>query len=179
MSNSFQDQFLKAGLVTKKQVQKNNKANHTKKKQRSKKDVVVDESKRNATLVAQQDAARDRDLNKKKELQAQQKATSIEIDQLIRTNRIELTNECDVAYNFQHRGKIKRLYVTADIKQQLVKGKLGITRIDGRYEIVPKDVAEKIQQRNEKRVVTFEVEEQTTEQNDPYAEHQIPDDLMW
>ncbi|MCW8909235.1 MAG: DUF2058 domain-containing protein, partial [Gammaproteobacteria bacterium] len=65
------------------------------------------------------------------------------------------------------------------MKQKIINGKLGIARIEGRYELVPQDIAEKIQQRNEKRIVLFTEEDNTIDENDPYAEHQIPDDLMW
>ena len=65
------------------------------------------------------------------------------------------------------------------MKQQIIEGKLGIARIEGRYELVPKTIAEKIQQRNDKRVILFENTEQEIDENDPYAEFQVPDDLMW
>ena len=68
------------------------------------------------------------------------------------------------------------------MKQRIIEGKLGIARIEGRYELIPKLIAERIQQRNEKRVILFdyvENEEQVTDENDPYAEFQVPDDLMW
>ncbi|MCK4706235.1 MAG: DUF2058 family protein [Gammaproteobacteria bacterium] len=54
-----------------------------------------------------------------------------------------------------------------------------MARIIGQYELIPKAIAEKIQQRNEKRVILFEAEQLQVDENDPYAEHQIPDDLMW
>ncbi len=51
MGNSFQDQFLKLGLVDKKQVNKSKKQKHQKKKvQIPKKQVVVDENVLLATL---------------------------------------------------------------------------------------------------------------------------------
>ncbi len=65
------------------------------------------------------------------------------------------------------------------MKQQVIKGVLGIARIEGRYELVPKSIAEKIQQRNAKRVVLFSNEQEIVSDDDPYAEHQIPDDLVW
>jgi len=60
-----------------------------------------------------------------------------------------------------------------------IKGRLGIARIEGVYELVPKDVAEKIKQRNEKRVVIFEVDDDSKDENDPYADYEVPDDLVW
>ncbi len=183
MGNAFQDQLLKAGVVTKQQVKKAQSAKNKKKKeQRSKKDKVVDENKLKTQQAAKDKAEHDKALNKRKEDQAKQKATSIEIDQLITTNLIKRSEECEIIYNFEHRKKINRIYVNADMKQRIIEGKLGIARIEGRYELIPKLIAERIQQRNEKRVILFnniENEEQVADENDPYAEFQVPDDLMW
>lgn len=180
MSNPFQDQLLKAGLVTKKQVQKANQDKNKKhKQQRSKKAKPVDQTKLKAQQAAQDKAKRDRELNKRKQEQARQKANSIEINQLITNNCLTRDESCEIIYNFEHNKKIKRIYIDAQMKQKIIQGKLGIARIEGRYELVPINIAEKIQLRNAKRIVLFSDEKQTVDDNDPYAEHQIPDDLMW
>ena len=180
MNNPFQEQLLKAGVVSKQQVQKaNTEKNKKKKQQRSKKDVAVDEAKLKAKKIAEEKAARDRELNKRKEDQARGKAISAEINQLIMDNLIKRDENCEIAYNFEHNKSVKRIYINKEMQQQIVKGKLGIARIEGRYELVPQSVAEKIKQRNEKRVVLFEAEEKTTDENDPYADFEVPDDLMW
>ena len=185
MNNPFQEQFLKAGLVSKDQVKKANQAKakkqHQQKKQRSRKQLQAEDQKAamQARKAVQQKAERDRELNRKKQDQAQLKAISKEIDQLIRDHQVKRDDSCDIAYNFEHRDKVRRIYVNAEIKQGIVAGKLGIARIEGRYELVPLDVARKIQQRNDKRVVLFEAEQQTRHDNDPYADYQVPDDLMW
>lgn len=88
-------------------------------------------------------------------------------------------NIATLFHNFEHQNKVKRIYVNAEMRQQIIQGKLGIARIEGRYELVPRDVAGKIQQRNEKRIVIFDKDTQVVDENDPYAEHQIPDDLVW
>ena len=180
MGNAFQDQFLKAGVVTKLQVKKAQSASSKKKKdQRSKKDKAVDESKLKAQQAAKEKAEHDKALNLRKEEQAKQKAISAEIDQLIAKNCIKRNDECEIIYNFEHRKKINRIYVNSEMKQQIIDGKLGIARIEGRYELIAKVIAEKIQSRNEKRVILFEHEEETTDENDPYADFQVPDDLTW
>ena len=167
MSNPFQDQLLKAGLVTKKQVQKVQQEKNKKyKQQRSKKTQAVDETKLKAQQVAQEKAKRDRELNKRKEEQAQQKAISIEINQLITNNCLARDESCDIVYNFDHNKKVRRIYVNAEMKQQVVQGKVGIARIEGRYELVLKSIAEKIQQRNAKRIVIFDTQEAVDEDND-------------
>ena len=180
MGNPFQDQLLKAGLVTKKQVQKVQQDKSRKnKQQRSKKEQpVVDEVKLKAQQAAQEKARHDRELNKKKEDQARQKAISIEINQIITNNCLARDESCEIVYNFEHNKKVRRIYVDAEMKQKVVQGTLGIARIEGRYELVPKSIAEKIKQRNEKRVVIFDVEE-AVDENDPYADYAIPDDLTW
>ena len=180
MGNPFQDQLLKAGVVTKQQVKKAQSASNKKKKeQRSKKNKVVDESKLKAQQAAKEKTERDKALNQRKEDQAKQKAISAEIDQLITANLIKRSDDCEIVYNFEHRKKINRIYINAEMKQQVIDGKLGIARIEGRYELIPKLIAEKIQQRNEKRVILFDHVEQEVDENDPYAEFQVPDDLMW
>jgi uncharacterized protein YaiL (DUF2058 family) len=179
MGNAFQDQLLKAGLVTKQQVQKANKTKHKKNKLLSKKDASIDEKKIKLQQQAAEKAKRDLELNKKKQHQAKQKAISIEINQLIMNNTIKRDNKCEIVYNFEHQKKVKRLYVNNDMKQQIIKGQLGIARIEGRYELVPKAIAEKIQQRNEKRIVLFTDEQPNVDEKDPYADYKIPDDLIW
>ncbi|MDH5471966.1 MAG: DUF2058 domain-containing protein [Gammaproteobacteria bacterium] len=180
MNNPFQEQLLKAGLVSKQQVQK---AQHDKKKQKkqlnNKKTTPVDAAKLEAQQAAEAKARRDRELNQQKQEQARKKAISAEIDQLIINNRIERDDSCELAYNFEHQKKVKRIYINEDMKQRIINGKLGIARIEGRYELVPLAIAEKIQQRNDKRIVLFSDEEQIADENDPYADYKIPDDLVW
>jgi uncharacterized protein YaiL (DUF2058 family) len=179
MGNPFQDQLLKAGLVTKKQVQKAQQDKSRKnKQQRSKKEKVVDEAKLKAQQAAQEKARQDRELNKRKEQQARQKAISIEINQLITSNCLARDESCEIIYNFDHNKKVRRIYVNAEMKQQIVQGKLGIARIEGRYELVPKAIAEKIRQRNEKRIIIFD-DKEVVDEDDAYAGYEVPDDLTW
>ena len=184
MGNALQDQLLKAGLVTKKQVQKSNQEKARKRKQQPKNKQAVDQNKIKAQQAAEEKAKRDRELNRKKQEQARQKAISIEINQLITSNCITRDEDCEIAYNFEHNNKVKRVYVNQQMKDKIIKGALGIARIEGRYELVPKDIAEKIQQRNAKRIIIYSDDkdlaaDREAKENDPYSEYQIPDDLVW
>jgi len=180
MANAFQDQLIKAGVASKKQVHDAKKNKKQKNKQaRSSNEKAVDEAKLKVQQAAKEKDKRDRELNKRKEAAAEQKAVSAEINQLIKTNAIKRGEACEIAYNFEHRGKVKRIYINEELKKQVIQGALGIARIEGGYELVPKLIAEKIQQRNEKRVVLFTSEEESVDENDPYADYQIPDDLTW
>jgi len=180
MSNPFQDQLIKTGLVSKKQIHSAKKAKNQKsKQQRSSNEVSVDETKLKIQQAATEKSKLDKELNQKKELQAQQKANSAAINQLITSNKLNRAENCEIVYNFEHNKKVKRIYVNEEMKQLIIEGKLGIARIDGIYELVPRVIAEKIQQRNEKRIVLFDADDQVVDENDPYAEFKIPDDLTW
>ena len=65
------------------------------------------------------------------------------------------------------------------MKQQIINGKIGITCLDNRYELVPRTIAEKIKQRNNKAVILYSADQASADADDPYAEYKIPDDLMW
>lgn len=182
MNNPFQEQLLKAGLVNEQQVKQAQQSKKKNKKQQPSKKQKQQQQNEKALKARQQQeqkAERDRELNKRKQQQAQSKAISAEINQLIRDNLIKRDEKCEVAYNFEHQGKVKRIYIDKDMQAQLIKGRLGIARIEGVYELVPVAVAEKIQQRNDKRVVIFEKEDKTKDENDPYADYEVPDDMMW
>ncbi len=180
MNNPFQEQLLKAGLVNKQQVKKaNQEKSRLKKQQRNKKEIVIDEIKLKRQQAVAKKVQRDRELNRKKEEQARNKAISAEINQLIAENSLKRDGSCEIVYNFEHRNKVNRIYVNKEMKQQIIQGKLGIARIEGRYELVPKVVAEQIKQRNEKRIILFSPQQQKIADDDQHADYQVPDDLMW
>lgn len=181
MNNPFQEQLLKAGLVTKEQVHKAQKEKHKNSKQKrpKKQRAAPDDNAIKAREAAAQKAKHDRELNQKKQEQARQKAVSVEINQLILQNQLKQNPDDDVAYRFEHQGKVKTIYVDETNRQKLAQGKIGIARIEGRYKLVPLAVAQKIRERNSKRIILIIPDNNEPDQNDPYAEFQVPDDIMW
>jgi uncharacterized protein YaiL (DUF2058 family) len=52
--------------------------------------------------------------------------------------------------------------------------------LGGEYELLPAAAAEKIMQRDASVIVLLNRDERATvDEDDPYADYQIPDDLMW
>ena len=179
--SSLQDQLLKAGLVSKSQVQKaKTDKKKSKKAQRKSKEVVVDESKLNAQKAKEEKIEKDRQLNAKKQAEAEQKAIQAQVKQLIQTNIIS-KDDGEVAYHFKDGNIIKKIYITEALQEQLMKGRLSIGIIDDRYELIPTGVADKIAQRDEDAVIRViaENEDGNQDDDDPYADYKIPDDLMW
>lgn len=179
--SSLQDQLLKAGLVDEKKAKKvkNDKRKATKQQHKSKA-VVVDETKAAAAQARAEKAERDRRLNEDRKAEAERKAIAAQIKQLIEMNRQPkgAGGSGEVAYNFTDGKQIKKIYVSEEVQGLLTRGRLAIVKLGKGYELVPAPVAEKISQRDESYVIAQAVAQEVDE-DDPYADYQIPDDLMW
>lgn len=176
---SLQDQLLKAGLVDKTKAGKVKKDKHKQLKQQPKGRLEEDETKRLARLAREEKAARDREINRHRQAELERRAIHAQIQQLVSSNRVDRRGG-EAAYQFSDEGKIKKLYVTEKLHQQLVKGHLAIVSVDSGYELVPAGVADKIAERDARLVVVNNRRvDDGVDVDDPYAEFQIPDDLMW
>lgn len=182
--SSLQEQLLKAGLVDEKKLarakqEKNKQADQARRK-RGKKSQPPDATRQRAQ---NKKAERDRELNRQRQQQARQKELAAQATQLIVDNRLERTRG-EQPYGFVYKRKVKKIYVTEAQKKQLADGQLAIATYvaaDGRlFELVPKAVAEKIGQRDESFLVNIDpVEDSTRDENDPYSDYEVPDDLIW
>ncbi|HAQ26330.1 DUF2058 domain-containing protein [Stutzerimonas nitrititolerans] len=179
MSLSLRDQLLKAGLVNEKQVKQAGKQQKKQQRLVHKGQAEKDDSQREAALKAQAEKqARDQELNRQQQEKAEQKARTAQIKQLIETSRLpKLTTED--YYNFVDDKKVKRLSVNKLMRDKLSSGSLAIVRHGGGYEVIPREAALKIQERDPRRIVQLNVQTEAPDADDPYAAYQIPDDLMW
>ncbi len=180
MAGSLQDQLLKAGLADKKKAKQIKKSKQKQDKiQRRSKTEVVDETKEQVLQARREKVERDRQLNDEKKALADKKAIAAQVKQLIDVNRI--TREgAEIDYNFKDKNKIKKILVNNVILEQLSRGRLAIVTLNDKYEVVPTAIAEKIQQRMPERVIVCnEAAKVEIDEDDPYADYQIPDDLMW
>ncbi len=179
MVNAFQEQLLKAGLVSKDKVNKSNKSKYKQAKQQPKnRNAEADKLKKQLQQDTLTKAERDRKLNRQKIEEKNKKAIVAQIRQLVEMNRIS-GDEGDTAFNFEVDSKIERIYVTDDVHKKIVSGRLAIVRLDDKYELVPKIVADKIMQRDIHFVVLCNTAETASEDDDEYADYKVPDDLMW
>lgn len=179
MSLSLRDQLLKAGLVNEKQAKQATKQKQKQQRLEKKGQAEKDDSQRQAALAAQAEKLeRDRELNRQQQEKAEQKARTAQIKQLIESSRLpKLTTED--YYNFVDDKKVKRLSVNAMMRDKLSRGSLGIVRHAGGYEVIPREAAVKIQERDPRRVVLLNTQTEEPDADDPYAAYKVPDDLMW
>ncbi len=180
MGNSLQDELLKAGLVDKSRLSKSKKQQKTQaRQQRSKKGAPKPRLSPEQQRERAEKAARDRELNERRNEARRQREIAAEVRQLVDGNRHPRSeSEDDRPYYFEIKGKVRRLYVSPQTQAMITSGKLVIVNANGVFELVPPAIAEKIRRRNPSLVVDLP-EEQRPDEDDPYAQYQVPDDLMW
>jgi uncharacterized protein YaiL (DUF2058 family) len=186
MGDSLRDQLLKAGLVTErqaKQAELQSKQQHHQQARGPKKNrpAVAPQAPSAAVLQAQAaKAARDAEMNRRQQEKAAAKARAAEITQIIEQNRVPRVEESDDYFNFVANGKVRRMAVTAELRQRIVSGSLVIVRWGGRSDLVPPEAAERIRERHASAVIALPAAPVPAPvEDDPYKDFVVPDDLTW
>jgi uncharacterized protein YaiL (DUF2058 family) len=177
MAKSLQEQLLKAGLVN---AHKAKQIKHEKHKHAKQPQTDADEAKLRTQQAQAEKAARDRENNRQQQQEAERKALAAQIKQLIEQHRVE-SGSGDIAYQFADANKIKKLYITESQRSQLARGVLAVVKCETRYELVPAEIGEKIRQRDTAAVLVLNPPQMLPDgkEGDPYADYQVPDDLIW
>ncbi|MEE4224222.1 DUF2058 domain-containing protein [Pseudomonas viridiflava] len=176
---SLRDQLLKAGLVNQKQAKQVGKEKQKEQRLVHKGQAQVDDSQKRAAQEAlAEKVKRDQELNRQQQEKVEQKARTAQVKQLIEASRLpKLTTED--YYNFVDDKKVKRISVNTLVRNKLSSGSLAIVHHGGGYEIIPREAALKIQERDPRRIVLLNTPTEAPDADDPYAAYQVPDDLMW
>jgi uncharacterized protein YaiL (DUF2058 family) len=157
--SSLQEQLLKAGLVDDKKLAR---AEQEKNRRTSGKKGAQPDPVRQP--VQNKKAQRDRELNQKRQQEAQRKERAAQAKQLIDINKQD-RSKGEQPYSFVYRGKVKKIYVTEAQRDQLVAGQLGIATCVTNEETFLVDLGEPAKS--------------DPGEDDPYADYQVPDDLIW
>jgi uncharacterized protein YaiL (DUF2058 family) len=177
MSLSLKDQLLKAGLAKKPTAKtpKKKKPPQVAKKNRNK----PSEMQLRAQRQMLDKAKKDKRLNEQREAQAAAKAKFAQIKQLVDSSKLD-RKDGDTPYSFTVKKKVKKIYVTDEQQKQLSRDQIVIISLGNEaFELVPKAAAKKIAERDAKYVVQNTNTKAAPDENDPYADYQIPDDLTW
>lgn len=175
---TLQEQMLKAGLVTSKKMAK---VQRTAKKSR----VQARETREAVEENKKAQLERDKQLNEQQKQAALSKEYKAQVKQLIEMNRIVLAKG-DIGFNFTDGNLIKKILVDKATQTQLINGRLAIARLvvenreECEYAIIPASVADKIAQRDAASIVLHSaLSQEEQDEDDPYADFKVPDDLMW
>jgi uncharacterized protein len=178
---SLQDQLLKSGLVSSAQA-KSAKSDKRKQAQQQRKNnvTVVDEAKERVQKAQAEKAERDRELNQLIKEQEEQKHLAAQVKQLIELNK-QPRDADGLAYHFNDNNKIKTLYVSEAMREQIISGRLAVVKLGESYEVVSSEVAKKISLRDAASVILHNeiCADVVDKKDDPYAGYQVPDDLIW
>jgi uncharacterized protein YaiL (DUF2058 family) len=87
----------------------------------------------------------------------------------------------EAEYNYTFNSKIKKLFVDAVTHKALVNGRLALCGINDTTYIVTTETAEKVASLDKAVILVqnTKVADEVIAEDDPYAEFQIPDDMMW
>ncbi|WJV55405.1 DUF2058 domain-containing protein [Pectobacteriaceae bacterium CE90] len=175
---TLQEQMLKAGLVTSKKMAK---VQRTAKKSR----VQAREAREAVEENKKSQLERDKQLSEQQKQAALAKEYKAQVKQLIEMNRIDISNG-DIGFNFTDNKLIKKIAVDKLTQAQLISGRLAIARLvvdnsgESEYAIIPASVADKIAQRDASSIVlNSALSQEEQDEEDPYADFKVPDDLMW
>lgn len=181
MNDLFREQLLKAGLATKKQVKAAaHEQNVSRRKKRRKGAEAGEESDvaEAARAAAAEKQARDKALNRQREETRAAQAKIAEADALIADNLLRQTGG-DVPYKFPDGAKVKTLYVSSEVQRALASGNHGIVRTREGYGLVSRATALAIEERCAERLVLLNEPDDPKDEDDPYGDYVVPDDLMW
>lgn len=181
---SLQEQLLKAGLTTKQKAQQANADKRKKNKQKrsgAKVEVSLQEQVKQdlekARLAKQE---KDNALNAEKKIQLAQKELQQRILQILNSHQFKAP-QGESVYNYNFNGVVKKLYVDEATHKALVNGRLALCGLDNITYVVTSETAEKIATLDSDIILVKndKTENDQVDEDDPYADYQIPDDLMW
>ncbi|MCS2146851.1 DUF2058 domain-containing protein [Scandinavium manionii] len=175
---TLQEQMLKAGLVSSKKMAK---VQRTAKKSR----VQAREAREAVEENKKAQLERDKELSEQQKQATLSKEYKAQVKQLIEMNKITIARG-NIDFNFTDNNLIKKVVVDKLTQSQLISGRLAIARLvvdkngDSTYAIIPASVADKIAQRDADSIVlNSALSQEEQDEDDPYADFKVPDDLMW
>lgn len=169
---------MKAGLADKKKARRAKQAKREDANRAKRGEIELEDPAQRARRQRAEQVERDRALERERQEQQREKEIAAQIRQLIESHRLE-RGDGEHAYQFVRDKKIKKLNVTARQQDQLARGLIAIVALGERNELVPAPIAEKIRQRDAAVVVLLNEKGTGLDEDDPYADYPIPDDLMW
>ena len=178
MSNSLQDQLLKAGLADARKSRKPRKGKKSPGAKKGEPTPEAGEAAQAARRRAEDKAARDRELNARRRAEEERRAGAAQAQQLVDQSRVSREG-AEEAYHFVDGGVVRSLLVTPALRRQLAEGRLEIVRDGAGHGLVPAEAAERIRARDPERVIPRPPGEAEPDPDDPYADYPVPDDLMW
>lgn len=182
MAGSLQDQLLNMGVASTQQAKKakQQKRKTAKQAKQSPKEAAAAAQLKQQQLeqAREEKAARDRELNKQRDDARMQKETQARARQVVEQHRTALPKDGAVSYNFTHGTTIKTIYVAKGQLEMLAVGTMAVVRQEDKYWLLDGTVARKVAELDASLIISLH-EKTVVDDDDPYKDFEIPDDLMW
>ncbi|MGB0867323.1 MAG: DUF2058 family protein [Granulosicoccaceae bacterium] len=179
MRNSMADQLLKAGLTNKHKAAKARKAVNHQQKLKDKGKIDETDAEKHAREAKEAKIARDKELNAAQEAERVQREKTAQGRNII-AHAQQAIAEGEQSFHYTQGSTVKTLLLSAEQHRHLSRGLLAIAELDGKAALIPAAAAEKVEQRSPELMMAWHKgEDDTPDEDDPYADYQIPDDLMW
>jgi uncharacterized protein len=175
MSSSLRDQLIAAGLVTERQAKQASQEQARQFKSRKPPDNAAKAAAQQAQAAK---AARDQELARRQQEKAERKARRAQVNQMVEQVALPKV-ESDDSYSFVDGTTIRRIPITAELRNRLSGGELAIVRFRGSYALVPAEAVPRIRERDEHAVIPLDKGDKAVDPNDPYKDFVVPDDLTW
>ena len=171
MSSSLQDQLKALGLAKDKP---NKKASPRPRKRPAGEKESEALSLRKAYALKEREEQRQSDQARSKKRAEDRKRREInnEIRKLVNQHRLN-RQEAEIGRNFMFKGRIRKVYVTAEQLKALNSGDLGIVYLSGGYHLLPAEQVESVRKLSAQHVPDLSVG------SDEDGDHPVPDDLVW
>ncbi|WP_404341413.1 DUF2058 domain-containing protein [Pseudoalteromonas mariniglutinosa] len=177
---SLQDQLLKAGLTTshKAKVAKTEKRKQQK-KQKKGATSNPDELQKHIELTKLEQQKKAEELNKARQQALKEREQNARVKQILEHhNQDQIRGE--LTFNFTYQNKVKELDVNDKTQKALAGGRLAICVLDGQFFVLEDGPARKVAEVSEDYIVFHvEPEDKQKDEDDPYADFEVPDDLIW
>lgn len=166
MKGSLQEQLLKSGLIDEERL---NSVKKPAKRPAKKKRKPPAKAKQHTAPVK---PAIQEDPKKLKELR-------VEVKKLLRSHKLN-DKAGEIAYNYTINNQVKRFFVNEKQQKGLIEGTLAIANWNEISYLIPSDSIKELHALYPKLDITVaETQSNTIDENDPYADYAIPDDIKW
>jgi len=178
---SLQDQLMKSGLINKQKAKQAQTDKRRKAKQKKKKGTV-EISDVQVAINEQTEQQKNQDLEKNRAMQVELDARSAhgKLIQMI-AQHCEKNYQGEIDYHFTYAQKVKRIAINDETQRNLIAGRLAICVLNDDFYLINKEAAAKLTEIDESVLVALheKVDINAIDEDDPYAEFAIPDDLIW
>jgi uncharacterized protein len=178
---SLQDQLMKSGLINKQKAKQAQTDKRRKAKQKKKKGTV-EISDVQVAINEQTEQQKNQDLEKNRAMQVELDARSAhgKLIQMI-AQHCEKNYQGEIDYHFTYAQKVKRIAINDETQRNLIAGRLAICVLNDDFYLINKEAAAKLTEIDESVLVALheKVDINAIDEDDPYAEFAIPDDLTW